>query len=161
MMLVTVCHETVTLSTVAGVMDGRSEHVSVAAILPEEDLSQALAAVHRAGFGHRARVVSGESGSRAARLDRLGLPPDISALARSRNDLAVLIIDAPHQAAAVTELLIGLGALKVERFRPASQVSTIMSFDPSRLQRRSASRRSRSGVPPAVAGPADTGASAD
>jgi len=49
----------------------------------------------------------------------------------------VLVIEAPHQTGSVAELLLGLGALQVERYAGVRPVSTLFSFDPSLLRSRS------------------------
>jgi hypothetical protein len=54
--------------------------------------------------------------------------------------MCVLVIEAPRQTTRVAELLLGLGALQVERFAGPKPVSTVLSFDASVLEGRSRRR---------------------
>ena len=116
---------------------------SVAAAFPASGMDAVLAAVHRQGHGHHARLIHCDNGAFPAQLQRAGVPPEMQKAIAGCPDRCVLIIEAPRQTARVAELLLGLGALQVERFTGARPVSTLLSFDTSRLEQRGRRRSSR------------------
>jgi hypothetical protein len=84
----------------------------VIGIFPREELSAALAATHRAGFGPQTRVFDGARGDVTRQLERAGLA--------IRNDDAppaealLIVVTAPGRATIVAELFDQLGAESVQ-----------------------------------------------
>lgn len=83
----------------------------VIATFPRADLSAALAATHRAGFGPQTRVFDGARGDTARQLERAGLrildgdvPPA---------DAVLIVVTAPGRTAIVAQLFERLGAESV------------------------------------------------
>jgi hypothetical protein len=83
----------------------------VVAAFPRGELSAALAATHRAGFGPQTRVFDGARGETARQLERAGLrmldgtaPPP---------DAVLIVVTAPGRTAIVAELFDRLGAESV------------------------------------------------
>jgi hypothetical protein len=83
----------------------------VVATFPRADLSAALAATHRAGFGPQTRVFDGARGDTARQLERAGLrildgnvPPA---------DAVLIVVTAPGRTAIVAQLFERLGAESV------------------------------------------------
>lgn len=80
----------------------------VVGTFPRAELSTALAATHRAGFGPQTRVFDGARGDAARQLERAGLrvlegaPPPPDAL--------LIVVNAPGRIAIVAELFERLGA---------------------------------------------------
>ena len=80
----------------------------VVGTFPRAELSAALAATHRAGFGPQTRVFDGARGDTARQLERAGLrvldgaPPAADAL--------LIVVTAPGRTAIVAELFERLGA---------------------------------------------------
>ena len=129
---------------------------SVAAVLAENRVSEALSMIHRQGHGHHSRLIRADAGCFATRLDQTGVPAGIKNSALSGGELAVLIIGAPHQSIQVAELLLGLGAIQVERFTASHSVSVLLAFDPSLLERRPGRRPAQaSKVSPPIPGASD------
>ncbi|MCC6313848.1 MAG: hypothetical protein IT337_07520 [Thermomicrobiales bacterium] len=120
---------------------------SVAAIFREDQTAQVLSVIHRSGHGHHARLIRETGTALTERLRRTGLPPLFQESASGQIGAVVLIVDAPHQAQRVSELLLGLGALRVERFQAASVSSSVLSFDKAALGERRSRRRHGSGLP--------------
>ena len=83
----------------------------VVGTFPRAELSAALAATHRAGFGPQARVFDGARGDTTRQLERAGLrlldgaPPPA--------DAVLIVVTAPGRTAIVTELFVRLGAESV------------------------------------------------
>jgi hypothetical protein len=80
----------------------------VVGTFPRAELSAALAATHRAGFGPQARVFDGARGDTSRQLERAGLrvldgapPPE---------DALLIVVTAPGRTAIVAELFQQLGA---------------------------------------------------
>ena len=113
--------------------DSRSNQSSVAAVVPNDQLSQVLTAVHRAGFGHRSRVVRPSEDRDSAKL--FGRP--------LATEESLLIVGAAAAAERVRILLLGLGLERVELFEDSIHPSAVVSIDRLAFQRRP--RRSRSG----------------
>jgi hypothetical protein len=83
----------------------------VVATFPRAELSAALAATHRAGFGPQTRVFDGARGDTAHQLERAGLrmlegdaPPA---------DAVLIVVTAPGRTAIVSQLFEQLGAESV------------------------------------------------
>ena len=80
----------------------------VVGTFPRAELSAALAATHRAGFGPQTRVFDGARGDTARQLERAGLrvldgaPPAADAL--------LIVVTAPGRTAIVAELFERIGA---------------------------------------------------
>ncbi len=85
----------------------------------------------------------------SARLVRCGVSGSFHDAARSTNGIVVLIVEAPMQGVAVSELLLGLGAIRVERFQAHTVSSSLLSFDTDRLGERKSRRRGSSRHHPA------------
>jgi hypothetical protein len=83
----------------------------VVGTFPRAELSAALAATHRAGFGPQTRVFDGARGDTARQLERAGLrvldgaPPPADAL--------LIVVTAPGRTSIVAELFARLGAESV------------------------------------------------
>jgi hypothetical protein len=83
----------------------------VVGVFPRAELSAALVATHRAGFGPQTRVFDGARGDTARQLGRAGLgvldsaPPPADAL--------LIVVTAPGRTAIVAELFEQLGAESV------------------------------------------------
>jgi hypothetical protein len=83
----------------------------VVGTFPRAELSAALAATHRAGFGPQTRVFDGARGDTARQLERAGLrvldgaPPPADAL--------LIVVTAPGRTAIVANLFARLGAESV------------------------------------------------
>ncbi|MGE3799122.1 MAG: hypothetical protein AB7G88_14930 [Thermomicrobiales bacterium] len=97
--------------------------------------------VHRQGHGHHSRLIRERGASLRSRLTRCGLSEPFQECANRQQHIVVLIVDAPHQGVAVSNLLLGLGALMVERFQPHSVSSTVLTFDRATLGVRRSRRR--------------------
>jgi hypothetical protein len=91
----------------AGVPNG--DHVIGA--FPREQLSAALAATHRAGFGPQARVIDGARGDVGRQLERAGLR--ILEGASPPVDALLIVVTAPGRTAMVADLFARLGAESV------------------------------------------------
>ena len=115
---------------------------SVAAVFPEDQTAHVLSMVHRLGHGHHSRLIRESGIQLASRLQRCGLSESFRESALHRTGIVVLIVDAPHQGIAVSELLLGLGALSVERFQAQSVSSAVLAFDIAKLGERRTRRRS-------------------
>ena len=83
----------------------------VVAIFPRTELSAALAATHRAGFGPQARVFDGARGDTARQLERAGLR--ILDGAAPPADAVLIVVTAPGRTAMVAQLFERLGAVSV------------------------------------------------
>jgi hypothetical protein len=83
----------------------------VVGTFPRTELSAALAATHRAGFGPQTRVFDGARGDTSRQLERAGLrvldgaPPPA--------DAVLIVVTAPGRTAIVAELFERLGAASV------------------------------------------------
>ena len=105
----------------------------VVGTFPRAELSGALAATHRAGFGPQTRVLDGARGDTARQLQRAGLrildgaPPPA--------DAVLIVVTAPGRAAIVAELFERLGAESVllaargSEDKPTPAVPTSMQPD--------------------------------
>jgi len=80
----------------------------VVATFPRAELSAALAATHRAGFGPQTRVFDGARGDTARQLERAGLR--ILDGAAPPADAVLIVVTAPGRSATVAELFERLGA---------------------------------------------------
>ncbi len=118
---------------------------SVAATFPQSRINEVLAVIHRRGHGHHARLIRCDSGDIAAQLERAGVPQTVQLAISENPDSCVLVIESPRQTASVAGLLLGLGALHVERYTGTRPVSTLLSFDVSVLE--SHSRRGSARTP--------------
>lgn len=123
--------------------DQSSVRDSVAALFQQEQTSQVLSIVHRSGHGHHARLISERGPTLLMRLRRCWVSPAFQEIAGHHADSVVLIVDAPHQAGPVSELLLGLGAIRVERFLASSVTSSVLAFDTAVLGERRPRRRTR------------------
>ena len=83
----------------------------VVAIFPRAELSAALAATHRAGFGPQTRVFDGARGDTARQLERAGLR--ILDGAAPPADAVLIVVTAPGRTAIVAQLFQRLGAVSV------------------------------------------------
>lgn len=83
----------------------------VVATFPRTELSAALAATHRAGFGPQTRVFDGARGDTARQLERAGLR--ILDGAAPPADAVLIVVTAPGRTAIVAELFARLGAESV------------------------------------------------
>jgi|SRR4051812_46426656 len=83
----------------------------VVATFPRAELSAALAATHRAGFGPQTRVFDGARGDTAGQLERAGLRivDGVAPLA----DAVLIVVTAPGRTAIVAQLFERLGAESV------------------------------------------------
>jgi hypothetical protein len=83
----------------------------VVGTFPRAELSAALAATHRAGFGPQTRVFDGARGDTSRQLERAGLcvldgtPPPA--------DAVLIVVTAPGRTAIVAELFEQLGAASI------------------------------------------------
>ncbi|HEX5500470.1 MAG TPA: hypothetical protein VFX03_14640, partial [Thermomicrobiales bacterium] len=82
-------------------------------VLERDRLSDALVAVHRAGFGPHARVIDGRRGDLAGQLRRSGLHEAIDA-ATLAPDLVIVVVSAPGRAALAADALLRHGARGVQ-----------------------------------------------
>src|SRR5215208_5467474 len=80
----------------------------VVGTFPRAELSAALAATHRAGFGPQTRVFDGERGDTAHQLERAGLR--VLDGAAPAADALLIVVTAPGRTAIVAELFQQLGA---------------------------------------------------
>ncbi len=105
----------------------------VVATFPRAELSAALAATHRAGFGPQTRVFDGARGDVARQLERTGLRMLNGAAPPA--DAVLIVVTAPGRTAIVAELFVRLGAesvlLAARRGddKPAATVPTSMQPD--------------------------------
>ena len=105
----------------------------VVAMFPRGELSAALAATHRAGFGPQTRVFDGARGDTAHQLKRAGLR--ILGSAAPPADAVLIVVTAPGRTTIVAQLFQRLGAelvLMATRGgddRPASAVAAAMQPD--------------------------------
>jgi len=83
----------------------------VVATFPRAELSAALAATHRAGFGPQTRVFDGARGDTARQLERAGL--HILDGATPPADAVLIVVTAPGRTAIVAQLFERLGAESV------------------------------------------------
>ena len=83
----------------------------VLGVFPREELSAALAATHRAGFGPQTRVFDGARGDVARQLERAGL--EIRDDAAPPADALLIAVTAPGRTAIVAELFAELCAESV------------------------------------------------
>jgi hypothetical protein len=83
----------------------------VIATFPRAELSAALAATHRAGFGPQTRVFDGARGDIVRQLERAGLR--ILDGAAPPADAVLIVVTAPGRTVIVAELFEGLGAESV------------------------------------------------
>ncbi len=83
----------------------------VVATFPRSELSAALAATHRAGFGPQTRVFDGARGDTTRQLERAGLR--IPNGAAPPADAVLIVVTAPGRTAIVAELFARLGAESV------------------------------------------------
>jgi hypothetical protein len=105
----------------------------VIGVFSRDDLSAALAAVHRAGFGPQARVIDGARGDAVAQLRRASLrvegetPLDPGAL--------LIVVTAPGRSAMVSALFAQVGARSVlyaarrDEERPAESRPALLTPD--------------------------------
>src|SRR5215211_6288628 len=80
----------------------------VVGTFPRAELSAALAATHRAGFGPQTRVFDGARGDTARQLERAGLR--VLDGAAPAADALLIVVTAPGRTAIVAELFERLGA---------------------------------------------------
>jgi hypothetical protein len=80
----------------------------VIGMFTREQLSAALASVHRAGFGPYARVLDGARSDAARQLERTGL--HLSDDRRPPADALLIVVNAPGRAKRVADLFAQLGA---------------------------------------------------
>lgn len=117
----------------------------MAAIVRSDQTAHVLSMIHRMGHGHHARLIRETGDALSARLVRCGVSGPFHDTARSMEGTVVLIVETPMQSIPVRDLLLGLGAIRVERFESHTVASSLLSFDTNRLRergsRRSASRR--------------------
>ncbi len=105
----------------------------VVATFPRTELSAALAATHRAGFGPQTRVLDGARGDTARQLERAGLR--ILDGAAPPADAVLIVVTAPGRTAVVAQLFERLGAVSVLMAarggddKPASAVPASMQPD--------------------------------
>jgi hypothetical protein len=105
----------------------------VVATFPRTELSAALAAAHRAGFGPQTRVFDGARGDVARQLKRAGLRMLDGAAPPA--DAVLIVVTAPGRTAIVSELFEQLGAEAVllaargGDARPASAVPASLQPD--------------------------------
>jgi hypothetical protein len=105
----------------------------VVATFPRTELSAALAATHRAGFGPQTRVFDGARGDTARQLERAGLR--ILDGAAPPADAVLIVVTAPGRTAMVAQLFERLGAVSVLMAarggddKPASTVPASMQPD--------------------------------
>jgi hypothetical protein len=83
----------------------------VVATFPRAELSAALAATHRAGFGPQTRVFDGARGDIARQLERAGLRILEGAVPPA--DAVLIVVTAPGRTAIVAQLFQRLGAVSV------------------------------------------------
>src|ERR687894_1716049 len=83
----------------------------VVATFPRDELSAALAATHRAGFGPQTRVYDGARGDITRQFERAGLR--LLDGAAPPADAVVIVVTAPGRTAIVAELFERLGAESV------------------------------------------------
>ena len=83
----------------------------VIAAFQREDLSAALVAIHRAGFGAYARVLDGTRANAAQQLARTGL--HLLGQPNPRADAILLVVTAPGRTVAVADLFVHLGAKSI------------------------------------------------
>jgi hypothetical protein len=83
----------------------------VVGTFPRTELSAALAATHRAGFGPQTRVFDGARGDTARQLERAGLR--VLDGATPPADALLIVVTAPGRTAIVAELFARLGAESV------------------------------------------------
>lgn len=125
--------------------NSRTHRDSVAAHFQEDQVATVLSMVHRMGHGHHVRLIRESGSALVTRLQRSGVPASFAESAAALPGTVVLIVDAPQQSGQVTDLLLSLGATRVERFFASSVTSSLLSFDTARLGDRPANRRSRGG----------------
>jgi len=105
----------------------------VVATFPRAELSAALAATHRAGFGPQTRVFDGARGDISRQLERAGLR--ILDGAAPSADAVLIVVTAPGRTAIVSKLLEQHGAESVllaargGEDKPASAVPATMQPD--------------------------------
>ncbi len=131
--------------------DSSSSALSVAAFVPDDQLSSVLTTIHRAGFGHRARVVRGADASEAALIFGTPLPANES----------LLIVQAAAAAERVRTLLLGIGLPQVVLFQETAHSSTVFSIDRLSFSRKSRRHGSRPSPEPAQYPITDTNVSSE
>src|SRR5215210_5628452 len=105
----------------------------VVGTFPRAELSAALAATHRAGFGPQTRVFDGARGDTARQLERAGLR--VLDGAAPPADAVLIVVTAPGRTAIVAQLFERLGAESVllaargGSEKPASAVPASMQPD--------------------------------
>src|SRR5215210_5365686 len=105
----------------------------VVGTFPRAELSAALAATHRAGFGPQTRVFDGARGDTARQLERAGLR--VLDGAAPPADAVLIVVTAPGRTAIVAQLFERLGATLVLMAgrgvdgKPASAVPASMQPD--------------------------------
>ena len=105
----------------------------VVAAFPRAELSAALAATHRAGFGPQTRVFDGARSDTARQLERAGLR--ILDGAAPPADAVLIVVTAPGRTAIVAQLFERLGAVSLLMAarggddQPASAVPASMQPD--------------------------------
>jgi len=137
----TICHSAIIVDINQPMPNGSTLN-SVAATFPDSRMSEVLSVVHRQGHGHHARLIRCGHRDFTAQLERAGVPVTIQHAFSSSAETCILVIEAPHQTGSVAELLLGLGAIQVERYAGARPVSTLFNFDPALLR-----YRTRRGTP--------------
>jgi len=86
----------------------------VVALFGRDDLAGGLAALHRTGRGHLARVLDGARGDLRAQLTRTGVTQELGLPdAELGSDAALVLVNASAQGDAVGDLLLGAGARQV------------------------------------------------
>ncbi|HEU5430613.1 MAG TPA: hypothetical protein VFU81_03070, partial [Thermomicrobiales bacterium] len=99
---------------------------TVFGVFERDGLSDALVALHRAGFGPNTRVLDGARGDLTGQIRRAALHDaiDVAALA---SEVAIVVVSAPGRAALVADTLLRHGARRVQaltRRAPARIVAT-------------------------------------
>ncbi len=96
----------------------RDEIDTVIAVVERNRLSGLLTAIHRAGYGHHARVLDPVRGSLAGQLERAGVIGQ-EGLVTQATQAVIVLIHAPGRTAAVADLLQRAGARQVVPVRRA------------------------------------------
>ena len=105
----------------------------VVGTFPRAELSAALAATHRAGFGPQTRVFDGARGDTTRQLERAGLRLRDGAAPPA--DAVLIVVTAPGRTAIVAELFERLGAESIllaargNTDKPASTAPSLMQPD--------------------------------
>jgi hypothetical protein len=112
-------------------MQSESEANSVAAIVSADQVSDTLASIHRAGYGHRTRLIRAENDNLTHTLFQRSLS----------SDQVLLVVQAAQSRGAVLALLNRAGIVDVRCFEEQDSPSTLLSIDITRFS--SAKRRSK------------------